>query len=444
MKKIYLTVLYSLLFVSVFGQNLNSLSLDEAVAYALKHSPAINIKQLSEQEAEQKLSKTKLDYLPNIYATSDLRRNLIIPATPIPASMLNPSASEDELMYMRFNTPWNSGAGVNLSFDIFNPETFGRKSEQEKLLNISRYDTQISKNDLQANVSQAYIDCVIAQTQLDAMIADTAYYAALLEDANNLFAKEKLALVDKNNSEINYNASLSRLSQAKNVLHNAKLALLFYLGESADEEKIEELNLTDDISSLYTKMSAEGLSENRVSLSQSRQSELISLSEIRVKNAALKYAPTLSLSGYYGANYFGKELKLGNTDRWFGNSFLALSLRVPISRSLSTAKEVSQMRLQEQAERENMREMQNRRSADLSREIAQLESDKANYELKKSNLSLINQNLSAKQLQLQKGYILESEMFSEKMRQQNLFQEYLQAAYDVLSGYISLKRLMIN
>ncbi len=449
MKKTYflfLLLIGSVLFVS--GQertiNLNALTIEEAVDYSLMHSPAVNVQRLKEQQAEYKLSQTKLDYLPDIYATSDLRRNIIVPSTPIPASMINPSAPKDELMYMRFNTPWSSGAGLNLAFDIFNPETIGRKSEQEKQLKISQLDSRIAENDLRANVSQAYIDCAIAQAQLDAIAADTAYYAELFNEAKTLYKRENISLADKNNSEMNYNASLTRFHQAKNILHNAKINLLLNLGEELSEEKLNQLHLSDDIQLLYSKMTSGNLMNDENSLSQSRQAELISLSEIKTKNAVLKYAPSLSLSGYYGANYFGKELKLSNTDKWFGNSFVALLLRIPISQSLSTAKEVSQLRMQEQIERENLRDLQNNRVGELSRELAQLETYKNNYQLKQANLKLMSENIAAKQLQLQKGYILDSEFSSEKLREQNALQEYLQAAYDVLSAYINMEKLMKN
>ncbi|WP_436415466.1 TolC family protein [Petrimonas sp.] len=449
MKKAYSHFLILMLFVSsAFSQektiNLGALALEDAVEYSLIHSSAVNVQRLKEQQAEYKLSQTKLDYLPNIYATSDLRRNIIIPSTPIPASMINPSAPEDELMYMRFNTPWSSGAGLNLAFDIFNPETIGRKSEQEKQLKINQLDSRIAENDLRANVSQAYIDCAIAQVQLDAIAADTTYYAELFNEAKTLYTRENISLADKNNAEMTYNASLTRFHQAKNILHNAKINLLLNLGEELSEEKLKQLRLSDDIQLLYTKMTSDRLINHENSLSQNRQAELISLSEIKTKNALLKYAPSLSLSGYYGANYFGKELKLGNADKWFGNSFVALSLRIPISQSLSTAKEVSQLRMQEQIERENLRDLQNNRVGELSRELTQLETYKNNFQLKQANLKLMTENVAAKQLQLQKGYILESEFSSEKLREQNALQEYLQAAYDVLSTHIRIEKLMKN
>ena len=449
MKKTYiLSLAWIVSVLSVLGQekkiNLNALTLEEAVKYSLDHSPTFIAQQLKEQQAGYKLSQVKLDYLPDIYVTSDLRRNIIIPSTPIPASMINPSAPEDELMYMRFNTPWSSGTGLNVTFDIFNPETAGLKSEQEKQLKISQLDSRIAENELRATVSQAYIDCAIAQTQLDAITADTVYYAALSREIEDLYRREKVSLVDKNNAEMNYNASLARFHQAKNIQHNSRINLLMYLGVEPDEDKLDQLRLSDDIQSLYSKMMSGKVLSGENPLSQRRQAELVSLSEIKTKNALWKYAPSLSLSGYYGANYFGKELKLGNTDRWFGNSFVALSLRIPISRSLSTAKEVSRLRIQEQLERENLRDIRNNRLGELSRELVRLETCKNTYRLKQSNMKLITQNIAAKQAQLQKGYMLESEFSSEKLREQNALQEYLQAAHDLLSAYINLEKLTKN
>jgi outer membrane protein TolC len=123
---------------------------------------------------------------------------------------------------------------------------------------------------------------------------------------------------------------------------------------------------------------------------------------------------------------------------------VALSLQIPISRSLSTAKEVSRLRIQEQLERENLRDVKNNRLGELSRELARLETCKNTYRLKQSNMKLITQNIVAKQAQLQKGYTLESEFLSEKLREQNALQEYLQAAYDLLSAYINLEKLTKN
>lgn len=422
------------------------ISLEKALDYALTHSPSLSIQKLKQQQAELKLSQTKLDRLPNIYGSADLRHNIIVPYTPIPASIVNPNASADEMMYMKFSTPWTSAAGVNLSFDIFNPETAGLVSEQKQQLKISEYDRQLSENELKADLSQAYAECVIAQSQLQSIATDTAYYDSAYKNAQNLYAREKITLVEKNNAQSARNASVSRYLQAENILQNAKTNLLLLMGADVSEATLNNLHLSEDVPALYEKIafSAENSNSDESSfagLNDLRSQELVQQAANRVKFTSWKFAPTLSLTGFYGAGYYDHTLNLGNTSRWFGNSYLALSLRVPVSRLMSTSKELSQMRVMEQIERENLRDLRNRHARERMNEAARLETFRKEYELKAVNMALAKQNLIAAQAQFAKGYILETDLAAEQMKVSNATQDYLQAAYNVFTSYIAIEKL---
>lgn len=448
MKKISILLSLFLFALSAFSQKketgifLKPFSLDDAIEHALHNSPELNIQRLKERQEREELAQTRLDALPEVYGTSDMRRNLIIPRTPIPAHMIDPSAPEDELMYMRFNTPWSSGAGLNVTFDLFNPETAGKRSEQKKQLSISRMEVDISENALRAELTQAYIDCAIARSQLESTIADTIYFYTLRQEMENLFQLGKIPMIQKNLSEINHNAAVARYLQAENILHDAQVNLLNRMGEESDGNNPDWLNLSDDIESLYVKLTAGNPSVGNRSLSQSKLSQQLALSQLKTRHMKLRYLPTISLTGYYGANYFGRDLQLGNGDKWFGNSFVALSLHIPISQSISTSKGVSQLRLQEMIDHENLREFQNNRNNALSKELAQLENLTRDYLLKHRILELRIENLSARGAEKQKGYIPESDFQNEKQLERNARREFLQAAYEVLSAHVRIDRLM--
>ena len=448
MKKISILLSLFLFALSAFSQKketgifLKPFSLDDAIEHALHNSPELNIQRLKERQEREELAQTRLDALPEVYGTSDMRRNLIIPRTPIPAHMIDPSAPEDELMYMRFNTPWSSGAGLNVTFDLFNPETAGKRSEQKKQLSISRMEVDISENALRAELTQAYIDCAIARSQVESTIADTIYFYTLRQEMENLFQLGKIPMIQKNLSEINHNAAVARYLQAENILHDAQVNLLNRMGEESDGNNPDWLNLSDDIESLYVKLTAGNPSVGNRSLSQSKLSQQLALSQLKTRHMKLRYLPTISLTGYYGANYFGRDLQLGNGDKWFGNSFVALSLHIPISQSFSTSKGVSQLRLQEMIDHENLREFQNNRNNALSKELAQLENLTRDYLLKHRILELRIENLSARGAEKQKGYIPESDFQNEKQLERNARREFLQAAYEVLSAYVRIDRLM--
>lgn len=435
-------------FVPAAGQDapvqLESLSLQQAVDYSLRHAPEIVVSQLKQKQAENQLSQVKLSNLPEIYATSDLRRNLIIPSTPIPASMINPNAQEGEIMYMRFNTPWTMASGLNLSYDIFNPQTIGKKSEQTQQLKINSLSTQIAENNTRWDVSQSYIDCVIAKAQLETVTADTAYYHDLLQETSRLYGLEKVSLIDHNNALLQYHASLERFQQAQDIFQQSKVSLLLNLGIQPDEGKATILCPSDDIQALYVQMTDKDAKSPATKLDVARQNEVLALSQLKRRNVALKYAPTLSLSGYYGANFYDRQLSLGNADRWFGNSFVALSLRVPISRSLNTAKEVEQWKIQEQMDRETLRQMQNADEANAVKSLSRIETLKKTYLLKQADIRLIDENMVAQHKLFEKGYMTSCDFSAALLKLQNARQQYLKAAYDVLSAVISLEKITIK
>lgn len=420
---------------------LENLSLNQAIAYSLEHSPLHTVQKMKVEEARLQVEEARLLHIPTIYASGDVRRNLIIPSTPVPAFILNPDASPDETVYMKFNTKWNASAGLNLSYDLFNPEKTGRVSEQKQQLKIQEYDVQLSETDLRANVAMAYAECVIAQEQLSSLAADTAYYARSLRQAEDLYAKEKIALTEKNNAQAALNESLIRYLQAEKIWSDTKSNLLYVMGEEVSPENIRTLRLSESINELYENMERTFSAGTSINLHEMRQNEVITLAADRVRFAGLKYAPTVTLNGYYGTNYYNNEFRLFHSDLWRGNSYIGLSLKVPITQALNTSKEVSRLRMQELIEKENLRDIRQTREKERWNEYSLLEANRKNFQLSLENLEINRQNLHAASVQLEKGYILEKDFVAEQLKLQNARQNYLQAAYDVFSSYVAIEKL---
>jgi outer membrane protein TolC len=342
---VLLVFLTSLPLTPVFAQgsgsslHLDNLTLDQAVQWSVSNSPSLAAKRLKLQQDEQELSRVRRSKIPDINFSGDLRRNIIIPTTPIPASIINPEAGPDEMLYMKFNTGWNSTAGLNLSFDIFNPASYRQTMEQKLQARISSYDVQISESDIRAEVSKSYAACVISQDQLESLSDDTAFYSKSLVEAQILYDQEKISLAEKNNAIIAYNTSILQFHNARNVLDESKSNLLYLLGEEVTSANLDSLHLSEDIPALYSKMNPEatGFVSNEADASATkgsdllRQSEVIALARSRVQSSRLKIAPSFSLKGFYGSNYYSNDFNISNTGFWHGNSYMALSLKIPIT-----------------------------------------------------------------------------------------------------------------
>lgn len=414
-------------------------TLDRAINYAMEHSPVMSVNKMKLEESSIQVEESRLQYIPDIYLSGDLRRNLIIPATPVPANVFDSSAAEGELMYLKFNTKWNSSAGINLKYDLFNPEKVNSVAQQQHQLRIQEYDTEISEADLRERVALAYADCVIAKEQMKLLKEDLAYYEELMNNANQLFMKEKIGLSEKNDAHKAYNESIAAYIEAEKITGDTKAELLYLIGMDVTTENVETLTLSEDIPALLQKMEKEVLTNNSVNVLEiMRQQEVTDLAALKVKSARLKYAPTLSLNGYYGTNYYNNELSLFNNRFWRGNSYIGLSLMMPITKSLNTSKEVSRLRLQQRMEAENLRDIRNKLEKDRLNELSLLQVRQENYKLSRENWELSHQNSKAVQLQYEKGYIKQSELLNEQQKIKQSRYSFLQAAYDLFNSLISI------
>ena len=416
----------------------NSLTLEEAIGYALENSTSMNIERMKLEEADIHVKESRLQHIPEIFLSGDLRRNLIIPATPVPANVFDQSAEEGELMYLKFNTKWNSSTGVNLNYDLFNPNKINRVAEQEHQLRIQEFDAQISEENLKESVALAYAECVIAAEQKELVVLDTAYFSGLLVNANQLYLKEQIGLTERNDARRAYNESVAGYLEAERILGERKAELLYIIGMEVTEDNILSVSLEEDISTLLEKMFQNNTPVNSVyDLEEMRQIEMVNLADLRAITASFKYAPTFSLNGYYGTNFYNNELSIFNKSYWRGNSYIGLSITVPITQSLSTSKEVSRLRLQKEVELENLRDIKNNREKERLNELSLLQVRRDTYELNRENWEMSQQNSDAVQLQFEMGYIQQTDLLNERLKNQQSRQIFLQSAYDLFSILIS-------
>ncbi|MBP7104089.1 MAG: TolC family protein [Lascolabacillus sp.] len=436
-KSIFIYINIVLFSAVAFAQE--TYTLDKAVTYAMDHSPVLNINKLKLQEASIQVDESKLQYVPDIYLSGDLRRNLIIPATPVPANVFDPSASEGELMYLKFNTKWNSSAGLNMKYDLFNPEKVNSVAKQQHQLRIQEYDTEMSEAELKEKVALAYADCIIAEEQVKLLKDDVVYFEELLDNANQLFKKEQISLSEKNDANRAYNESVSKFLEAEKIAGDRKAELLYLIGKDVTSENIESLFLEEDIPSLLEKVEQKKTSKNILNdLEVLRQQEVTNLASLKVKSAQLKYAPTLSLNGYLGSNYYNNDFSLFNNNHWRGNSYIGLSVMLPISRSLNTTKEVSRLRLQQQMETENLRDIRNKQEKERLNNLSLLQVRQKNYQLSRDSWEMSLQNSKAVQLQYEKGYIRQSDLLNEQQKAGQYRHNFLQAAYDLFNILITM------
>src|SRR5690606_21887356 len=156
------------------------LTLEQSKAIAAEQHPVIAAGRIEEKINREATAEARLKRMPLVYGDANLQRNLIIPVTPVPANAFDPSAPEGELLPLRFTTRWTSNAGINGSFDLFNPQKKGAVQEAKIQEELTRLENATTANDVAYEAGMAYLSALIAAEQLRLAIVDSVTQSQVL------------------------------------------------------------------------------------------------------------------------------------------------------------------------------------------------------------------------------------------------------------------------
>ncbi len=415
---------------------LQKLSLERAQSIALQNNPELQVKTINTAIAQKKIEQAKWEKIPDIYANIDLRRNLIIPTTPVPAKAFNPDAEKGEIMPLQFMTDWSSQAGINASFDLFNPKIHGQIKEAKQQAQIKSITQKISANQLKYQVGADYAALIIAKKQFQLAIADTINKTKILAMVQEQHQAGRLTISELNNTRSNKNQSISRYFKASKILISAKAQLLTDLGISPKEK--ERLSISDDINSLlYT--NNKNLQKNSLSLTKRKQERR--LTKVQLHNTKLEFLPTVSLEGFYGSNFYNNDFDIFKDQNWYGNSYVGLSINIPITQGLDRIKKINQLQLQKQVDKANYKAQKNQLQLEKLQAQQDIVYKKKVLQQKKKNMALIQKNLLSAKDKFSSGRLLISELLKNDFLYQKAKTNYLQAAYDYILAKMQLKKV---
>lgn len=439
--KIRLLFLTLFCFTGVFGQNATvpkELSLNKAQQIAFENNPDFQVQILKSKISEKKVEQAKWGRIPDVYADYGLKCNLIIPTTPVPAKAFDPNAMEGELMPLKFATNWSSNAGLNLKYDLFNPQKYGEVKEAEQQTVLSEIDQQIEKNNLEYKVGKDYAASIIAKKQMELAIADTISKNKILKMTREQYDAGRMKITDLNLAQTNRNEAVSNFAEATKILATSKLQLLADMGFDPSIENA--FTLSDSISNLLTVYNGNN-DEGEGSLSLKKRTQQKELTEIRLHNARNGFLPTVSLNGYLGTNYYDNDFRYFDHKNWYGNSFVGLSLMLPLTQGLNRVKKIDDLQLQNKMDEVNYRAQQNQIQLEATKAKQEAHFQEENLKQKKKNMELSRHNWETAVDQFSEGRLLSGDLSKMDYTHQQAKTNYLQAAYEFLIAKMTLEQL---
>lgn len=417
----------------------DKLSLENAIAIALRNNLNLAQKNIHLEIAKKEKEKAKWQKVPDIYANFDLKRNLIIPTTPVPAKAFNPSSDQNEIIPLRFMTNWNSNVGLNAKVDLFNPTNFGKVKEAQQEINLKNTDKEITEVQIAHQIKIDYITCIIAQEQLNLAVSDTLNKQQMLSNSETKYHLGKVKMIELNEAKAIKNEALSSYFEALGIFNNTQSQLLLDMGVSVESsQKIQFSNTLDELLSNYQKEDE----HKTESLTLKKWKQQKELTEIQLKNTKVGYSPSLSLYAFYGANYFDNRFNFIKNSNWYGNSYIGLSVNLPITQGLERVKQMDILKLQTKSDQLNYQTEQTEIEFQINRAYNNLQIKEKNLVIKADNKLLQKQNLDLATEQYESGKLTNSDWLKFNQASLQSITSYFQAVYEYLQIKMELERLI--
>lgn len=437
MKKIISIGIGILLNFTVNAQENITLSLQQAIDYALKNSYASQNANRDVEIAKKKKWETTTIGLPEISAKIDYQNWIKQQVSLLPAEFFGGNPGEFE--EISFGTKHNMNATATLNQLIFDGSYLVGLQSAKTYLKISENAKEKTELGIREAVINAYGNVLLSEESISIIEKNIKTLEKNLEETNQIFQNGFIEEENVEQLKITLSSVKSQLSKTKNLKTIAYKMLNITLGLDINASVV----LTDSLENLAKEniklelLSSDLAIENHIDFKIAKNTE--TANELFVKLEQSRALPTLKSFVNFGYAGYGQEFDfIKKEQKWFDYSLLGVSLDIPIFSSLARSSRTQQAKIELEKAKTNLTETEQKL-------FLLLESAKTNYnfsieeyETSKQNLSLAERIENKQQIKFFEGISTSFELLEAQRQLYTMQQNYLQAMLNVIANKATL------
>lgn len=409
-----------------------SLSLQQALQLSATQNLEQRQRQLTALQAADKLDEQRNKRLPQLSANAEVRRNLVIPTSLLPAGIIPGST---DFTPIRFGNNWGNSAGVTLEQTIFDPAQRAQRQQETLSLQEQQLQVSVGNMDLALSVEKAYYQALAYGEALALAEGDVARSQQTLQVTQARIEAGSLLPSEGNQARIRAQNSLLGKQEAAANLRDAQRQLCLLLGLAPSTD----YSLSDSLPGLLqAEQPANDTGSDHRLLALKVQQGLQQAQDER-----LRLLPSLRLNAYYGGNNFSQRFEPFSASAWYGNSYVALKLQIPLSEALTGGYRPRLRQYKQLAESRRLAllafEQQRRYQQDKAADRIALAAEKV--AIKQANKALALQQYQEEAARYAQGRILPSQLLDGEQQLRQAQYELLQAQYELLLERAEARRV---
>ncbi|AOZ98863.1 TolC family protein [Flavobacterium commune] len=385
-----LLIITILTFASIVNaQEKTSLTLKDAIKYALENKADAKKAKLKIENSEYQIQEVRSRALPQISANGNMTYNPVIQTTVIDGAAFNAPGTT---IQAAFGQKWTSTAGVSLTQALFDQSVFTGLKAARTTREFYQINNQLTEEEVIERVANNYYQVYVLRQKLALVETNLKTTTKVRDIVKGQFDNGLAKKIDLDRMTVNLSNINTQKQQIINSVQLQENALKFYIGMPIDaliEIPQSEFEVTP---AAFTE--APNVTNRTEFLILKKQEELL---ELQKKSVIAGYYPTLSLSANY--NYIGQGAEMplfakpSNGVYWSDFSSIGLNLRVPIFSGFGTRAKVRQADVELRTIQEDIKDTQLALDLDYKNAKTQIENSIITLQNQKENMRLADEIL---------------------------------------------------
>ena len=409
-------------------------TLRQCIDYAMEHQPALNQARINFQITKATNAINLSGWYPQAGVSATLVHYDQLPSTlvAIPGS---PGSYEAEKTGV-LNT---SIPGIAVTQAIFSPSLLYAAKTATLNKQQAEQVTDSNKIGLVTNVSKTFYNLLLTLEQLNILREDTVRLAKNLSDSYHQFLGGIVDETDYEQATITLNNSRAQLKQAIENVAPQYALLKEQIGFPPEKNFTVMFDTTELLRSMVVDTTRQLDYERRIELKMLNTAKLLQHQNTNY----YKYSFAPSVSAFYNYNYeFENNTFSGLYQNVYPNSFLGLSLSIPLFTGMARLEGLHRSKLQEQLLDWSEKDLRSHIYAQYTAALANYKSNLYNLNMLQQNVTLAKKVYYVVNLQYMQGIVAYLNVITAESNLINAEIGYLNAMFLVLANKIDLENAM--
>ena len=309
-----------------------TLSLRQAIDFALKNKVDAKKAQLNIQRGDLQIKEARAGALPQVSISGGVQYNAIIQENALQIG--------DQLNVIKLGQPWNTTASASVYQAIFDQRVFTGLKAAKSTEEFYKLNAQLTEEQIIERVATAYYQVFITEQKLANIEASYENTKKVKNIIQSLFDNGLAKEIDLDRTKVGLVNIQSARQQIINAVQLQENALKFIIGMPIETKiKLEEEAIKVNEMLLEEKFDYTQRTEVGVLM---KQHELLGHNLEATKS--LLY-PTVGLVANYGINGFGPQFPIDKSTYWSNVANVGLQVKVPVFTGGATKSKIAQAQL---------------------------------------------------------------------------------------------------